>query len=31
MPLTDLDRSLYEWQLDVPGFGESGQEKLRPR
>jgi molybdopterin/thiamine biosynthesis adenylyltransferase len=29
MPLTDLDRSLYEWQLDLPGLGESGQEKLR--
>ena len=27
--LTDLDRSIYEWQLDVPGFGEEGQEKLR--
>ncbi len=27
--LTDLDRALYEWQLDVPGFGESGQAKLR--
>ena len=27
--LTDLDRSIYEWQLDVPGFGDEGQEKLR--
>jgi len=27
--LTDLDRSIYEWQLDVPGFGEEGQAKLR--
>lgn len=27
--LTDLDRATYEWQLDVPGFGESGQAKLR--
>ena len=27
--LTDLDRSIYEWQLDVPGCGEEGQEKLR--
>lgn len=27
--LTDLDRSIYEWQLDVPGFGEVGQAKLR--
>ena len=26
--LTDLDRSIYEWQLDVPGFGDEGQEKL---
>lgn len=28
-PLSDQDRSIYEWQLDVPGFGEEGQEKLR--
>ena len=27
--LTDLDRDIYEWQLDVPGFGEAGQAKLR--
>ena len=27
--LTAEDRSIYEWQLDVPGFGEEGQEKLR--
>ena len=27
--LSELDRSIYEWQLDVPGFGEKGQEKLR--
>jgi molybdopterin/thiamine biosynthesis adenylyltransferase len=27
--LTDLDRSIYEWQLDLPGFGERGQERLR--
>lgn len=27
--LTDLDRATYEWQLDVPGFGEAGQAKLR--
>jgi molybdopterin/thiamine biosynthesis adenylyltransferase len=27
--LSDLDRAIYEWQLDVPGFGEAGQEKLR--
>ncbi|MCB1228791.1 MAG: HesA/MoeB/ThiF family protein [Verrucomicrobiae bacterium] len=27
--LTDLDRAFYEWQLDVPGFGEAGQAKLR--
>lgn len=29
MPLTDHDRAIYEWQLDLPGFGEAGQEKLR--
>jgi molybdopterin/thiamine biosynthesis adenylyltransferase len=27
--LTDSERAIYEWQLDVPGFGEAGQEKLR--
>jgi len=27
--LTEEDRAIYEWQLDVPGFGEEGQEKLR--
>ena len=23
------DRAIYEWQLDIPGFGERGQEALR--
>ena len=27
--LSDLDRSIYEWQLDVPGFGQAGQARLR--
>ncbi len=27
--LTELDRAIYEWQLDVPGFGEKGQAILR--
>ena len=27
--LNDADRATYEWQLDVPGFGEAGQAKLR--
>ncbi len=27
--LSEDDRSIYEWQLDVPGFGEEGQAKLR--
>ena len=27
--LSDSDRSIYEWQLDVPGMGEAGQAKLR--
>ena len=27
--LNDLDRSIYEWQLDLPGFGETGQAILR--
>lgn len=29
MSLSDRDRSFYEWQLDVPDFGEAGQCKLR--
>ena len=29
MGLSDEDRAIYEWQLDVPGLGASGQEKLR--
>lgn len=28
-PLTDAERSLCEWQLSVPGFGEEGQQKLK--
>jgi molybdopterin/thiamine biosynthesis adenylyltransferase len=27
--LTDQERALYEWQLDIPGFGEAAQLKLR--
>ena len=27
--LTDAERAVYEWQLDVPGFGEAGQKKLK--
>ncbi len=27
--LSDQDRAIYEWQLDVPGMGEAGQLKLR--
>ena len=27
--LSELESAIYEWQLDVPGFGESGQCKLR--
>ena len=27
--LTDQDRAIYEWQLNVPGLGEEGQLKLR--
>lgn len=27
--LSDQDRAVYEWQLDVPGFGEEGQATLR--
>lgn len=26
--LSDVDRATYEWQLDVPGFGERAQENL---
>lgn len=28
-PLTDVEKSVYEWQMWVPGFGEEGQEKLK--
>lgn len=28
-PLSDEERSTYEWQLDVPGFGEAGQKRLK--
>ena len=28
-PLTDEERAVYEWQIWVPGFGETGQQKLR--
>src|SRR5262245_59148442 len=27
--LTNADRSRYEWQLSVHGFGEAGQERLK--
>ncbi len=28
-PLTDEERAVYEWQIWVPEFGETGQEKLK--
>lgn len=28
-PLTPEETTTYEWQLDVPGFGREGQEKLK--
>ncbi len=28
-PLTQEEKSIYEWQIWVPGFGEAGQEKLK--
>jgi molybdopterin/thiamine biosynthesis adenylyltransferase len=28
-PLTDEERSIYEWQMWVPDFGEEGQRKLK--
>jgi molybdopterin-synthase adenylyltransferase len=28
-PLTPEEKATYEWQLDVPGFGIEGQEKLK--
>jgi len=28
-PLSDEERALYEWQRDVAGFGDAGQEKLK--
>ena len=27
--LTEKEQAVYEWQLDVPGFGIEGQEKLK--
>jgi molybdopterin/thiamine biosynthesis adenylyltransferase len=27
--LTDQERSIYEWQINVPGFGEEGQRRLK--
>lgn len=27
--LTDTERATYAWQLDVPGFGEPGQQRLK--
>lgn len=27
--LSEHERTLYAWQLDIPGFGEAAQEKLR--
>lgn len=29
IPLSDEERATYEWQMWVPDFGESGQEKLK--
>ena len=29
MALSPEERAVYDWQLDVPGFGEAGQEKLK--
>jgi len=28
-PLTDVERSIYEWQMWVPGVGEEGQRRLK--
>ncbi|MDP6409917.1 MAG: HesA/MoeB/ThiF family protein [Planctomycetota bacterium] len=28
-PLNEAERAVYEWQLDVPGFGEEGQSRLK--
>jgi molybdopterin/thiamine biosynthesis adenylyltransferase len=28
-PLTDEERAVYAWQMDVPGFGEAGQRALK--
>lgn len=29
LKLNEEEKANYEWQLDVPGFGEAGQEKLK--
>ena len=28
-PLTDQERAIWEWQISTPGFGETGQERLK--
>ncbi|MGB1926994.1 MAG: HesA/MoeB/ThiF family protein, partial [Rubripirellula sp.] len=28
-PLSDEERSIYEWQMWLPDLGEEGQEKLK--
>ena len=28
-PLTDEERAIYEWQMRMPDFGETGQERLK--
>ena len=28
-PLTDEERAIYEWQIAIPDFGETGQQKLK--
>lgn len=29
LPLSDVEREVYEWQLWVDGFGEAGQQRLK--
>ncbi|MGV2334400.1 MAG UNVERIFIED_CONTAM: hypothetical protein LVR18_09900 [Planctomycetaceae bacterium] len=29
MSMTDDERDIWSWQLDVEGFGEAGQQRLK--
>jgi molybdopterin/thiamine biosynthesis adenylyltransferase len=29
LPLSDMERQVYEWQMSVEGFGQAGQQRLK--